>query len=389
MTRSPLSLLWLMLLATLPAAPALSQEDETLAALDLADSAEFNPDAYQSLNMMFEAASSINHQQEKEQRLSLDMRLDTPLGEKWRLVLSNRLDSRFTHRLSETRSTNTLREAWLSYHLTPQMMLDMGRINTRYGVALGYNPTDFLGRGTVRSVTSADPETLRNNRMGNGMVRLQHFWDNAAVSALWAPKIRRGSADRSASLDWQASNPRDRLLLSASYRFAENFNPQLLLFKEQQREPQFGLNLSRVLSRSTLIYGEWAGGRQPYSWQETLLPESQWDIAWRNRVAAGLTWTGENDLSLRLEGHYNGSAQPTVAGQDPRRSVLLQAYWKDFFAQYDLNLIAQRDLQRHKNMGFAELRHHLGPLDVALQWQKIYLLNLSERRWQISLDYWL
>lgn len=275
MTRSPLSLLWLMLLTALPTAPALSQEDETLAALDLADSAEFNPDAYQALNMMFEAASSINHRQEKEQRLSLDMRLDTPLGEKWRLVLSNRLDSRFTHRLSETRYTNTLREAWLSYHLTPQMMLDMGRINTRYGVALGYNPTDFLGRGTVRSMTSADPETLRNNRMGNGMVRLQHFWDNAAVSALWAPKIRRGSA------------------------------------------------------------------------------------------------------------------QPTVAGQDPRRSVLLQAYWKDFFAQYDLNLIAQRDLQRHKNMGFAELRHHLGPLDVALQWQKIYLLNLSERRWQISLDYWL
>ena len=389
MTRSPLSLLWLLLLAALPAAPALSQQDETLAALDLADSAEFNPDAYQALNMMFEAASSINQQQEKEQRLSLDMRLDAPLGEKWRLVLSNRLDSRFTHRLSETRYTNTLREAWLSYHLTPQTMLDMGRINTRYGVALGYNPTDFLGRGTVRSMTSADPETLRNNRMGNGMVRLQHFWDKAAVSALWAPKIRRGSADRSASLDWQASNPRDRLLLSASYRFAENFNPQLLLFKEQQREPQFGLNLSRVLSRSTLIYGEWAGGRQPYSWQERLLPESQWDIAWRNRVAAGLTWTGESDLTLRLEGHYNGSAQPTVAGQDPRRSVLLQAYWKDFFAQYDLNLIAQRDLQRHKNMGFAELRHHLGPLDVALQWQKIYLLNLSERRWQISLDYWL
>lgn len=385
MTRSPLFLLCLLLLAN----PALSQQDETLAALDLADSTEFTPDDYRALNMMFEAASSINHQQEKEQRLSLDMRLDTSPAEEWRLVLSNRLDSRFTHRLSETRYTNTLREAWLSYHLTPQTMLDMGRINTRYGVALGYNPTDFLGRGTVRSAISADPETLRNNRMGNAMVRLQHFWDNAAVSALWAPQIRRGSTESSGSLGWQASNPRDRLLLSASYRFAENFNPQLLLFKEQQREVQFGLNLSRVISRSTLIYGEWAGGRQPYRWQETLLPESQWDIAWRNRVAAGLTWTGESELTLRLEGHYNGSAQPNIAGQDPRRSMLLQAYWKDLFEQYDLNLIAQRDLQRHKNMGFAELRRHFASLDVALQWQKVYLLNLSERRWQITLDYWL
>lgn len=374
---------WLLALA----APAMAQDDATLTALDLADNAEFTAERDKTLNMMFEAASSIDQQARKEQRASLDMRWDTPLGQHWRLLLSDRLDSRFSHRLSETRYINTLREAALSYALTPQTLLDVGRINTRYGVAMGYNPTDFLGRGTVRSVTSADPETLRNNRLGNAMVRLQHFWDNAAVTALWAPKIRRGTTQRSGSLDWQASNPRERVLLSASYRFAENFNPQFLLLQEQQRSPQFGLNLSRVLSRSTLIYGEWAGGRQPFSWQETL-PESQWDVAWRNRAAVGIAWTGENHLTLRLEGHDNGSAQPVPGHLEQHRSVLVQAYWKDIVDQYDLNLIAQRDVQQHQNMGFAELRRHFGALDLALQWQKVYLAATPERRWQLSLDYW-
>ncbi|WLI78773.1 hypothetical protein Q5705_09620 [Kosakonia sp. H02] len=381
------SLCRFLIFAALYTLPVMAQEEDMLSALDVADNAVFSTEQHKALNMLFEAASAINQHASKEQRLSLDMRWDTTLRQGWRLRLSNRLDSRFSHRLSETRHINTLREAWLSYQLTSRTTLDMGRINTRYGVALGYNPTDFLGRGTVRSATSADPETLRTNRQGNAMVRLQHFWDNASVTALWSPEIRGGTHHHSASLDWHASNPRERLLLSASYRFAENFNPQFLLFQERQRKPQFGVNLSRVLTRSTLIYGEWAGGRQPYNWQETL-PESQWDVAWRNRVATGMTWTGENQLTLRLEGHYNGSAQPIPGGLEPRRSALVQAYWKDILDQYDLNLIAQRDLQQHNNMGFAELRRHLGALDLALQWQKVYLSDEAERRWQFSLDYW-
>ncbi len=412
--------------AVLYAAPALSGTDASLDALDLADNTEFSDVKDKTLNVMAEAASAINENSGNVQRVSLDMRWDTPLmgrlSQDWRLVLSNRIDSRFYRGLSRNRNVNSLREAYLTYRLTPRTLIDAGRVNTRYGVALGYNPTDFLGRGTVRSVISADPETLRTNRLGNAMVRLQQFWDKAALTAIVSPKLAGQPSDDGASLDWGASNPRDRLLLVGSYRFAENLNPQLLYFQESHRSPQIGLNLARVLSRSTLAYLEWAGGRQPFAWQ-TSLPESQWDVAWRNRASAGITWTGENRLTLRLEGHYDGSADNERAMSafstasryglvqggasygnsarqaldlmSPRRSALVQAYWKDVVDQYDLNIIVQRDLQRQKNLGFAELRRHIGPVDVALQWQKIYRMDAEttyqirpDRRWQISVSYY-
>ncbi|MCZ3383015.1 hypothetical protein O3S68_12025 [Kosakonia sp. SOY2] len=420
-TRAHLS--WFIALGALCNASASAQQDSTMAALELADKTEFTAVENKALSALLEIAGSLNENSAKEQRVSLDMRWDKNLLRNWRVVLSNRFDSRFSSHLRQNRNINTLREAWLSHALTSQASVDVGRINTRYGVALGYNPTDFLGRGTVRSAISADPESLRSNRLGNAMIRLQKFWDKAAATVIWSPKISASRRQNSASLDWNASNPRERVLLAGSYRFAENLNPQLLLLQEEHRSAQLGVNLSRVLSRSALVYAEWAGGRQPFNWQEAL-SESQWDTAWRNRAAVGLTWTGENHLTLRLEGHYNGSADskkaisalraapPYIAAQSaaapadstaqlaqdgltPRCGALFQAYWKDIADQYDFNLIWQRDLQRQKNMGFVELRRHLNSVDIALQWQKIYRAEVKktysvqpDRRWQLSVDYY-
>lgn len=400
-------------------------ENATLAALDLADNTEFSPAAVavKKFSLLAEAASSLNENGSNMQRISLDLRWDAPLNvspsQDWRFILANRFDSRFSPGLRNSSNVNSLKEAYLAYQVTPRLLLDAGRVNTRYGLAFGYNPSDFLGQGTVRSATSIDPEALRNNRLGNAMLRGQYLWDRAALTAIWSPKLADNPSQKSASLDWGASNPRQRILLVGSYQWAENLNPQLLLLQEQGRSPQLGFNLSRVLSRSTLLYTEWAGGRQPYGWQ-VALPEQQQEVHWRNRLAYGLTWSGENRLMLRAEGHYNGSADnqhamdfyaslpPGAMAQDngasqyqaqtwltPRRSVLLQAYWKDVVDHYDVNAIWQRDLQQQRNMGFVEVRRHIGPADVALQWQKTYRLDTSqadrvqpERRWQLSLNYY-
>lgn len=397
------------------AASAYANSEIPFAAFELADSTDFTTNAEKNLWLLAEAAATAGDTTGNTQRASLDLRWEASLNRQWRAVFSDRVDGHFRQGLKQSDSLNTLREAWLSYRLTPQTLFDAGRINTRYGVALGYNPTDFLGRGTVRSASSADPETLRSNRLGNAMIRVQRFWDRAALSAIWSPKISSKPATSSTSLDWGASNPRNRLLLSGSYRIAENLNPQLLLLQEEQRSPQFGANLSRVLSRQVLVYAEWAGGRQPLAWQEAL-PRQQWQVRWRNRTAAGVTWTGENQLSLRLEGHYNGLADNSralaylsaAAGSGgrqnttpvvtewvaPRHAALLQAYWANIFDRYDLNIIWQRDMQRGQNLGFAEVRHHLGPVDLALQWQKVYRLSThsrvlaqADRRWQLSIGY--
>lgn len=386
-----------------------------LAAFALADNTDFTPRADNNLHLLAEAAANIAEHTGNAQRASLDLRWETAFDHQWRAGFSDRIDSYFRQGAEQSDSVNSLREAWLSYSLNPNTLIDAGRINTRYGVALGYNPTDFLGRGTVRSAVSADPEMLRSNRLGNAMIRLQRFWDRAALSAVWSPKIASKPSASGASLDWGASNPRNRLLLAGSYRLAENLNPQLLLLKEEQRSAQLGVNLSHVLSRSVLAYAEWAGGRQPLAWQEAL-PESQWQVSWRNRTAAGFTWSGENRLTLRLEGHYNGAADNTraqaylsAAALSPagalngspvaaewmaaRRAALVQALWADIIDGYDLNIIWQRDMQRDKNLGFAEVRRHIGPVELALQWQKVYRLAshtqaLADQRWQLSVGYY-
>ncbi|RQH09983.1 hypothetical protein [Paraburkholderia dinghuensis] len=410
--------------ANAPSEKAGNMPDATLAALDLADHTEFAPVTKKRLIVLVEAASVLNESASNVQRGSLDLRWDTPLmgrlADNWHLVFSDRFDGRVYSGLSESRGVNTLREAYVTYQPGYGMSIDVGRVNTRYGVAFGYNPTDFLGRGTVRSVISADPESLRNNRLGNAMVRLQQTSDKSAITLIASPKLGDHPDDSGGSLDWGASNPRNRVLLAGSYRFADNLNPQWLLFLEEGRSLQLGFNFSRVLSRSTLLYTEWAGGRQPLDWQ-TSLPASQQDIAWRNRVATGVTWTSEKGLTLRLEGQYDGSAdneralsvlaaapayamslgngsagssaQQALDWVAPRRSVLVQGYWTNVFDQYDLNLIWQRDLQRQRNMGFAELRRHIGPVDLALQWQRIYRLGLdrqihADQRWQVSCGYY-
>ncbi|AHG22765.1 hypothetical protein Z042_11910 [Chania multitudinisentens RB-25] len=417
---------WIMALSVLCGHSA-HGEDATLAALDLADKTEFSPVTSKKLTMSAEAATSLNEQRDNRQRISIDLRWDAPLTESpsqdWRFVLANRFDSYFSPALRNDSNINSLKEAYLTYKVTPRLLLDAGRVNTRYGLAFGYNPTDFLGQGTVRSVTSVDPETLRNNRLGNAMLRWQYVWDKGALTAIWSPKLNENPNQNSASLDWGASNPRQRMLLVGSYQWADNLNPQWLFLQEQGHSPQLGFNFSRVLSHSTLFYTEWAGGRQAYRWQ-TSLPEQQQEIRWRNRLAYGLTWSGENQLTLRAEGHYNGSAdnrralgfvsslppdamaqgkafignasQQAQTGLMPRRAVLFQAYWKDIVDDYDVNAIWQHDLQQRRNMGFAELRRHIGPVDLALQWQKIYLVEPSikeewvrpERRWQLSLNYY-
>lgn len=384
-------------------------QDDLLAALDLADKTTFIPVENKNLNMLLEVAGSLHEHSTNEQRVSFELHWDTPLAKNIHFVLANRFDSFFSPALHSDRSVNSFKEAYLAYSVTPRLLLDIGRINTRYGVAFGYNPTDFLGQGTVRAVTSADPETLRNNRLGNAMVRWQYLWDKAALTVVWSPKLRENRSPSSTSLDWRASNPSQRFLLVGSYQLTDNLHPQWLLLKEQGHSAQFGFNLSHVLSHSTLFYVEWAGGRQFDNEEVPLLPQSE-KKHWRNRLAYGMTWSSESQLTLRVEGHYKGSADnpralalfPNASAENenataqrqyalsPRRAVLFQAYWKDIIDGYDLNAIWQRDLQQKRNIEFVELRRHMGPMDAALQWQNTIARNNQlnrEQRWQLSFSY--
>jgi len=54
---------------------------------------------------------------------------------------------------------------YASWEPLDRTYLDLGRINLKSGVALGFNPTDFFKTRAVVEPLSADPSVLREDRL--------------------------------------------------------------------------------------------------------------------------------------------------------------------------------------------------------------------------------
>ncbi len=321
-------------------------------------------------------------------RVSLDFQIDTTLAPNLQFFLANRLDVNGQDHQHET--VNTLKEAYLSWQASPNQALDIGRVNQRNGVAMGFNPSDYFKVGALRSVVSIAPSSLRENRLGAGMLRGQYLWDSGAVSVLFAPKLGDQRESAPFALDFGASNLRHRWQIAATQTISDGIAPQLLVFGEQGQSPQVGLNLSLLASDALSVYAEYSGGRSA-----SLLNQSkQVDSPTRfySRLATGATYTFPANISLNLEYQYNGAALNKAdwqsAWQQPAvywayRSQVFQRQdmptqhaafafvtWNDaLVADFDLNWMYRRDLVDHSQQSWLEARYHLTHADVALQWQ--------------------
>lgn len=378
-------------------APMAYAGNDDLEALALADAAPSQ--AQRTSDWQVYAESALGNARSRDgmtptssQRLSLDLRVDKTLTPGWRAVVADRLDATWAGDLASEGHVNTLKEAYLSWQVQPTLALDAGRINPRSGVASGYNPTDFFRDGTVRSVVSSAPSSLRENRLGTGMLRMQQLWDGGAVTAIYAPKLGDAPSASPFAVDFGASNPRARWQLSASQQLSDNINPQLLLYGEQGKALQFGLNLSLLASEALVTYIEYSGGRMPAA-SSSLFPASADDSKYRSRLASGLSYTFPSKLTLTLEYQYDGSALDASAwqalGNGPaqrygqyrsqiqrhqdlptREAAFALASWTDMgISHLDLTAFARRDLVDRSSMGWLEARYHFEQMDVAVQWQ--------------------
>lgn len=330
------------------------------------------------------------------QRLSLDLHIDTQVKEGLRAVLSNQLDQRgqrqFDDTSSTSNSTNTLREAYLSWQPQTERALDVGRINARYGVASGYNPTDYFRSGANRSIVAVDPASLKKNRQGSVMLRGQALWSGGSLTAIASPRLADQPSDAAFSLDLGATNRQDRWLLALSQQLSENMTPQWLLYGENAQAPQLGFNLTGVLGQATVAYVEWSGGRSASQLAQAL--QGTDDTAFRSRLATGLTYTTESKLSFTVEYDFNGAAPSAdawtaLARQAPQayaryrawaqnqldlptqQSVFLYAGWQDGLVnQLDLNAMLRHNLDDHSQLVWLEARYHWSHTDLALQWQR-------------------
>jgi len=388
--------LGLLLLAT--GANSLAQDDEA-AALGLADRAPESAAQPRSWRLFAEGAMEQANMHfglpdEQLHRATIDLQVDQTIAAQWRVVLADRLDMGDVQNLNGTASisdVNTLKEVYASWAAQTGLLFDAGRINPRLGAAAGYNPTDEFRSDAVRSVDSSDPVSLRENRMGSVMIRGQSLWTGGSLTALFSPKLDSNANTAGYNVDLGATNHEDRWMLIASEQVTESVNPQLLLWREQDNAPQFGLNLTGLLGTAAVTYLECSAGRSPSLAAEAMvLPR---DTAFRSRLAGGVTYTFENKLSLTAEYEYSGAGmdasqwRAVQAGplatylqlrvfafdaQDmvTRRAAFVLATWEDAgIRDLDLKAWTKFDLIDRSRMIWLEARYHWSRIEAALQLQ--------------------
>jgi hypothetical protein len=263
-----------------------------------------------------------------ENWLFLDTRDEWRLGEAFQLHYSGRLNIRTSNSIpfpSHENVRNELRELFVEWQPAETIWIEVGRVNIRNGVALGFNPTDFFRPRTVIEPLTADPSVLREDRLGVLMLTGQALWRYGSVTVAYAPKVTtptpiygiRNEQNFDPGLD--RTNAEDRVLVKTSLNLAEQFNPELLYYHAGNRT-QIGANLTTPIGRNTVAYLEWAGGTRSdliadafrYGQETGTLPASATMLLpndsgarFMNDLAVGVSYATENRVTINLEYHFH------------------------------------------------------------------------------------
>jgi hypothetical protein len=337
-------------------------------------------------------------------RGSLAVRLPLPSSSDWgnrtsldaydQWSLAQNLSFTFSDRFSLTESEaivfprdaahNDLREAYFTWEPVAATFLELGRINFKNGIALGFNPTDFFKSRSAVVLASADPSAQRGDRLGTLMLRAQTIWDGGSATFVYAPKLHTprplvGAAPNWIDPSFDQTNASDRFLFALNLELGD-YSPQALVFHESGRT-KLGLNISHPIGQSVIAYAEWAGGSEPNLIANAIaygkatgtlpafasvLPPTSTSRAFQNDLAIGASWTSEAKVTLNLEYHFHqagfsgadwrgwfdiGAADPLAASelwyvrgyasamQQPmsRHQIFWRAAWEDAFVE-DLEL---------------------------------------------------
>jgi hypothetical protein len=303
--------------------------------------------------------------------------------------VTNRLDLVHSDGDHDMEDVNTLREAYLSWARNERQSIDFGRINIRHGAAMGYNPTDWFKADAVRSVVSADPAVLRENRQGTVALQAQQVWRNGSIAAALSPKLDSGQDSDTFSLDAGRTNPGDRWLLAGTYRLSDGFSPQVLLHGGAGTPVQFGLNLSTLAGDAAVVFAEIGLGKGRPLVAQAL--GTGVEKPSQHRLAAGVTYTAPVNVTVTAEVEFN-SAAPDRAQWDAlgqaerlallatadrlqdlpvRRALFLYATWKGLLApRLDASAYVRIEGETHSRDQWLEARYRWDRADVAVQWHR-------------------
>lgn len=210
-------------------------------------------------------------QQTWQERVFLDMRGSAALTDTLQAVYSFRLNAEAENDIQNPGPHTMLlesREAYLAWQPVPGAYVDAGRINVKNGVASGYNPTDFFAARSVVDPNTADPQVLREDRLGAVMIEGQYLWAGGSAVLLYSPKLSDPAPLRTtAQLPalgpfFDQTNTTGRWLAKITANVADDLAPELLLYHAGP-ETRIGGNLAQSVGRAVVLYGEWSGGWEP------------------------------------------------------------------------------------------------------------------------------
>jgi hypothetical protein len=371
--------------------------DADLDALSLESAPEVAPEAPRNTKMFVEGAvgnASQRYLQDSRNigRASVDFSHVARLAPGVRAVVSDRLDYFDPAAAGSDATVNSLREAYVSWQPEGgRTVLELGRINLRYGAGYGYNPTDFFRDGSLRVLTTADPFALRENRMGTVMLRGQYLWDKGALSLALSPKLADTPSSDGWNLDLGSTNNRDRYLMALSTQFSERISSQTLLYQESGRSPTVGFNMTALLSDAATAHMEFTRGSEPDLLSQAMAAPAA-DVT-RNRFVGGATYTTLGKLSLTAEYQYNGfglnhttwaalgvapftqlsylSSALRLQELAPRQAYLIYVTQKSLMLKdLDLTTYLRLNPGDDSRLFWVELRHHWPSFDLTLQLQQ-------------------
>lgn len=307
-------------------------------------------------------------------------------------VVSARLDATRPEDQRISGSVLSLREAYIGWQdEAGSQSVEFGRINLREGPGYGYNPTDFFRDQALRTITTVNPFTLRENRMGSVMLRGQRLWADGSLALALSPRLDSRRSTQGWSLDLGSTNARDRAALALNTRWSEKLNTQVHLYKEDGAAAKIGASLTGLVSEAAVVHAEWSLAREADLLDRALaLPARE---RTRQRGVAGLTYTTAGRLSVTAEFQYNGFAadrgiwQAVIAGQPAvplayyvlaqtlqdnasRQAWLLYAVQRDLIWKgLDLTALTKSNRADGSRMLWMDLRYRLDKADIALQLQ--------------------
>jgi len=211
-----------------------------------------------------------------------------------------------------------IKDLYYKTNIDERYFFELGRMNSKEGVARGYNPTDYF-KGSSSLTLSIDPKERKDNRLGSLLLQGTYIGDNYTIKTLYSPEVSVKKNNilgnrKHFGLNLDKSNAQERVTLYLGYTGLDDWSMSVLLHHNDDGL-NMGANISYIQDR-TIAYVEASVNKRTNQMTQTLnafhtpsdLKELFNDTKdYKAELSLGLNYTFENSIVTTIEYIYNGA----------------------------------------------------------------------------------